>query len=215
MTLDEIIKKLKKESDPGNLEGMARVGIKPENAFGTKLPVIRALAKEIGRNHALARELWKAGYRETRILAAMVEEPGRVTEKQMDRWLRDFTYWEICDQVCMNLFYLLPWAHGKAIEWCRLEEEQQRRAGFALMAVIAWKDKKAPDSALIEFLPHLKKGAFDSRGPVKKAVSWALRQTAKRNNKLKNEALKISRELARADSKHAKWVAKDVIRKIN
>ncbi len=214
MKLSEVIKRLKKGSLPQDLAGMARFGITPDKAFGTKIPVIRKLAKEIGKDHALATALWKAGYRETQILAAMVEEPEKVTGAQMDKWSLDFSYWEICDQCCMNLFYFLPDAKKKAISWTRQEGTQQKRAGFALMAVMAWKDKESDDKLFKSFFPHIKKGATDPRGPVKKAVSWAIRNIGKRNLALNKEAVKLAREIDTMDHKSAKWVAKDALREL-
>lgn len=151
MTFEEIIACLKRESNPADLAGMARVGIRPDRAFGTKLPALRSLAKRIGKNHELAARLWRAGYRETQILAAMIDEPAKVTRRQMNEWAQNFTYWEICDQCCMNLFYPLPFAADTAIKWLTAAGEQQKRASFALMAVIAWKDKRASDEILKGF----------------------------------------------------------------
>ena len=104
MHIKAIMGHLKANSDPSDIKMMARFGITPDRAFGTKVPVMRALAKEIGKDHALARKLWAKGYRETMILASMVDDPKKVTGAQMDEWAAEFTYWEICDQVVMNLF---------------------------------------------------------------------------------------------------------------
>jgi 3-methyladenine DNA glycosylase AlkD len=177
---------------------------------------MRALAKEIGRDHQLAQELWKAGYRETRILASMVEEPERVTARQMDQWLRDFSYWEICDQCCMNLFHLLPQAFDKAKAWTRRKAEQQRRAGFALMAILAWKRKDPDeDERFRELLPLLRDGASDDRIPVRKAVSWALRRIGERNLDLEQEVTQLANDLAEHSSKSARWVSRDVLKAFN
>ena len=46
MKLEQIVRRLRKEGHPEDLEGMARVGITPDSAFGTKLPDIRRLARE-------------------------------------------------------------------------------------------------------------------------------------------------------------------------
>lgn len=84
MKYEEILKTLKAEADPKIVEGMGRFGIRPRKAFGVSLPVLRKLAKAAGRNHLLAKELWAAGYRETRILAAMVDEPEKSPRR---RWM--------------------------------------------------------------------------------------------------------------------------------
>ncbi len=209
MNLKQIIARLRAEARPQDLEGMARVGITPDRAFGTKIPALRKLAQKIGRDHALALQLWDAGYRETQILATLVDEPERFTRRQADRWARDFTYWEICDQCCMNLLHRMPWAADKAVAWSGRRGEQQRRAGFALMAVLAVKDKAAGDALFEGFLPHIARGADDARGPVKKAVSWALRNVGKRNERLNRAAVALAEELTTRDAPAARWVGRD------
>ena len=95
MTADEIVAWLaERKASEHDLAGMARYGIRVECAFGVKQPELRALAKRIGRDHRLAGELWSAGWRETRLLAAMIDEPQRVTRTQMDRWAGDFDSWD-------------------------------------------------------------------------------------------------------------------------
>lgn len=108
------MKELKSLSDPKNIEGMARFGIKPKNLYGISIPNLRRMAKKIGKNHALAEKLWKSGIHEARILAGMIDYPEKVSEKQVDEWVKDFDSWDVCDQVCMNLFDKLSFASEKA-----------------------------------------------------------------------------------------------------
>ena len=152
MTSEQILARLRKLANPKNVEGMARFGINPENTFGVPVPMLRSIAKEAGRDHGLAAELWKSGCHEARIIAPLVDEPARVTEKQMERWVRDFDSWDICDQCCNNLFRKTEFAHAKAQEWTAREEEFVRRAGFVMMAVLAVHDKKAPDSRFARWI---------------------------------------------------------------
>jgi 3-methyladenine DNA glycosylase AlkD len=60
---DDVIKELVKLSDTENIEGMARFGIKPQKAYGVRIPELRKIAKKTGKNHLLAKELWKVDYR--------------------------------------------------------------------------------------------------------------------------------------------------------
>ena len=69
--------------------GMARFGISPENTLGISIPALRKMAKEMGKNHALA---------------------------QMESWAADLDSWDICDQVCSNLFDKTRFAYQKAHE---------------------------------------------------------------------------------------------------
>ena len=98
-------------SDPTQLEGMARFGIRTERALGgIGVPRMRALAKRIGHDHDLALALWRTGIHEARLVATMVDEPDRVTEEQMESWALDLDSWDLCDGLCGNLFDRTPFA---------------------------------------------------------------------------------------------------------
>ena len=196
------------------MAGMTRYGMSPEGRLGVSIPALRRIARQVGKDHRLALHLWKTGIAEARILASMVDEPARVTEAQMDRWVRGFNSWDVCDQVCGNLFDKTPHAWAKAREWAKRDEEYVKRAGFALMAYLAWHDKAAPDSAFIRFFPSIRRGAADGRNFVKKAVSWALRNIGKRNPRLRAPALREARALHDLDSRAARWVGADVEREL-
>ncbi len=214
MNCDDILKQLKFFSNPKAIEGMARFGITPERTYGISIPNLRKMAKEIGKDHNLAQELWESNIRETRILASMVDEPNKVTEKQMESWAKGFDYWEICDQCCMNLFEKTEFAYQKTVKWSEREEEFVKRAGFVLMARLAVSDKKATDEKFVKFFPIIKREAADGRNFVKKAVNWALRQIGKRNPNLNKRAIEVAKEIQKMNSKVAKWVATDAIREL-
>ncbi len=214
MECADILKKLKSLGNSKSKEAIARYGITPEEAFCVSLPNLRMMAKEIGKSHQLALELWKYNIRETRILASMVDEPSKVTKKQMEDWAGEFNYWEICDQCCMNLFKKHKSAYELPVEWSRKKEEFIKRAGFVIMACLAVSDKKAEDSKFEIFLPIIKREAVDNRNMVKKAVNWALRQIGKRNLSLNGKAIKTAKDIKNMDSGSAKWIASDAIREL-
>ncbi len=209
-----IVRELKSLSNPKAVAGMARFGINPKNTYGVSIPNLRKIARKEGKNHKLAQKLWQTKIHEAKILAGMIDEPGMVTKKQMDRWVKDFDSWDVCDQVCTNLFDKTRFAYQKAIEWSKNDKEFIKRAGFVLMAVLAVHDKKMSDSEFIKFFPLIKKEARDTRNYVKKAVNWALRQIGKRNGNLKKEAMKLAEEIKKINSKPAKWIANDALREL-
>lgn len=213
-TFDEVMNILHSQAKPENLEGMARFGITGDKRLGLSMPELRKLGKSIGENHEMALKLWATGIQDAMILAALVDDPLQVTEKQADSWVEDIETWDVCDQLCMNLFEKIPFADKKIQEWSKREEEFVRRVAYAMIACIAWHDKEAADRDLIKYFPVINKGATDDRNYVKKAVSWALRHIGKRNLNLNREAIKLARELKEIDSKAAKWIASDVIREL-
>jgi 3-methyladenine DNA glycosylase AlkD len=213
-TSEEIIAYLKTLSNPESVAGMARFGINPENTLGISMPVLRQTAKKVGRDHTLALELWASGIHEARILAALVDEPQKVTPEQMDAWAADFDSWDVCDQACATLFDRTPHAPGKALAWSERQEEFVKRAGFALMACLAWHDKKADDALFESFLPAILREATDERNFVKKAVNWALRQIGKRDRNLNAKAIQVAYEMAQLPGKAPRWNATDALREL-
>jgi 3-methyladenine DNA glycosylase AlkD len=193
---------------------MARFGIAPEKALGISIPLLRAIAHEIGVDHHLARGLWDSGIHEARILAGMIADPARMTGRDMDRWAADFDSWDLCDQSCLNLFVRTEQAFKKSTEWAAREEEYVKRAGFALMACLAVHRKDLPDRDFMRLLRVIRRQADDDRNFVRKAVSWALRQIGKRNEHLRREALACARALQNGGSPAARWVASDATREL-
>jgi len=214
MEYHEILKKMKSYYNPRNIAGMARFGINVKKAYGVPAPALRQMARAHRKNHALAERLWASGIHDAKGLAGLIDDPAQVTEEQMERWARDFDSWAVVDGTCNNLFRLTPFAHKKAVEWTRRDEEYVKRAGFVLMACLAVHHKAAPDSTFLRFLPLIKKGATDERNFVKKAVNWALRQIGKRNLKLREAAISTGKEIQKLDSRAARWIAADALREL-
>ncbi len=214
MDYDDVVKELERRARPEALEGMARYGIGTENALGVRVPDLRKLARRIGTDHAIARKLWASGVHDARILATMVEDPARVTEAQMERWVRRFNSWDLCDQCCMNLFAKTSFAWGKAFEWSERDDEFVKRAAFALMAVLAVHDKDATNSQFATLFPVIEREATDERNYVRKAVNWALRGIGKRNRSLNRGAVAAAKRIAKIDSKAARWIAADALREL-
>jgi len=210
----DILDKLKAKANPDDLEGMAKFGMAIGKRLGVSVPEMRRIAKEAGKDHKLALKLWNTGVAEARIVASMIAVPEELTEKDMNAWVKDINSWDVCDQVCMNLFEKTSLAGQKIIEWSEREEEFVKRAAFALIACLAWHDKQATDQKFIEFLSVIKRGATDERNFVKKAVNWALRNIGKRNSRLNKAAIKTAKEIQRLDSKAARWIAADAIREL-
>lgn len=215
MTAEEVVAWLaERKASDHDLAGMARYGIRTERAFGVKQPELRALAKRIGRNHGLAGELWAANWRETRLLAGMVDAPDEVTKTQMDRWAGDLDSWDVCDGVCLDLFRHTPHAWDKAREWPRARRGFVRRAGLVLIAQLA-RDDNASDERLLELLVLVPAAAQDDRNEVKKGASWALRNVGKRNEALHAAAIEAATQLRQSGSRGARWVGADALRELD
>ncbi|MBC8388465.1 MAG: DNA alkylation repair protein [Actinobacteria bacterium] len=213
-SFEEVLKDLKSKAKLDNLEGMARFGITGEKRLGISIPELRKMGKVIGKDHRLALRLWATKIPDAMILAALIDNPSDVTEEQTEDWVKDINSWDVCDQLCMNLLEKVPFVLKKIDQWSKREEEFVKRTSFALIACLAWHDKKAPDKFFTRFFPVIKRGATDNRNYVKKAVSWALRNIGKRNINLNKLALEEAGAIGKIDSKSTRWIASDIIREL-
>jgi len=213
-SVKDVLDKLQSKAQPEQLKGMAKYGMTVEQRLGVSVPDMRKLAKEIGRDHKLALDLWRTGIAEARIVAAMIGDPDKLTEEQMEEWVKGINSWDVCDQVCMNLFEKNHLAWKKIVDWSEREEEFVKRTAFSLIACLAWHDKKASDEKFVELLTVIIQGATDEHNFVKKAVNWALRNIGKRNLNLNEAAINAAKAIQQLDSKAARWIASDAIREL-
>lgn len=207
-----VIAELKKHSSQANVDGMKRFGVEASKNLGVSMPPLRKLAKTIGINQNLALELYKAGYHETKILAALIADKKMFTRKLCEEWVKGFDSWDVCDQVVLAVFAELDFSAELAFEWSEREEEYVKRAGFVVMAVMAVHAKSLPDDFFREFFPVIMRESVDSRNFVKKSVNWALRQIGKRNAPLFAEATAVAVKLSDSPVASARWIGNNALR---
>ncbi len=53
-------------------------------SYGIGLTVLRKLAKQIGRNHTLALQLWDSEIYDARIIALLIDDPKQITREQAE-----------------------------------------------------------------------------------------------------------------------------------
>lgn len=210
----EIIKRLRSMGTKKRIKATRRFGIQHKHILGVSAPKLRKLAKEIGKDQELSIELWNSGIYEAMILASLVGEPSKVTERQMGRWVNDIGDWAVCDSACGNLFDKTKFAYWKAIEWSSSKKEFVKRAGFVLMAELAVHDKAEPNNTFLKFLPIIKREACDERNFVWKAVNWSLREIGKRNLALNKAAIKAAMEIHDIDCKGARYISSGALREL-
>jgi 3-methyladenine DNA glycosylase AlkD len=210
--LKEIMQWLEAEGSEKNRLGMQRFGIDATNAFGVSIPLMRKKAREYRCQHDLALHLLKSPVHEAKMMAALIADPKQLTASVMDKWVLHFDSWDVCDTTCMHLFVRSEFAYKKIIEWSRRPEEFVRRAGFALMAAYALRNKKKKAAHFAEMYALIKQFSEDERNFVKKAVNWGLRQIGKTNPDNHKAASALASLLAASDNKTARWIGKDAMR---
>ena len=208
------MRELKRHGKKRNVQKMAHYGIRARKVFGVSKPDQDAIARKIGKNHALGEDLWKTGFHDARILGMLISEAERVTPSQMERWVKDFDNWDVCDGTCCHLFVDAAGAWEKAFAWSDRKKEFEKRAGFALAAFLGVHDKEVGDAPFRKFLGEIERQAWDDRNFVRKAVNWALRSIGKRNLKLNRAAILCAKRIRKQEHSAAKWIAADAVREL-
>lgn len=211
MDFNEIIREFEDFSDADYAQNMKKFGIRHVKSYGLRLPQIRKIAKQCGKDHDLALKLWDYGYHETYLLATLVEEPEKVNSTQLNEWVNTFYSWDLVDQACINMLRFIPEAIENIFIWCESDREFVKRTAFSLIAVLAVHEKQSDFEIYFDIL---KEGSRDNRNFVKKSVNWAIRQIGKIDVENNRKALELSYEILEMDNKASKWVARGAIREL-
>jgi len=174
-----VLRELKELADPKVRAKMAYFGVHAPKAHGISAPLLHRFAKQIGKNHRLAQQLWTTGIHEARVLATLIGEPEKVTAAEMDRWTRDFDSWDVVDAACRYLYSDAKPAWEKIYSWSSRPEEFVKRAAFSLAAYLSYRDKEAQDAQFVKFLGVVEREAYDERNFVRKAVNWPCARSAR------------------------------------
>lgn len=128
--------------------------------WGASIISLREIALKEEHNHLLALKLWNKQWRETMILAAMLDIPSEVNEEQMDYWTKSLESPEIAEILNTFLWSKTKFAFIKSLEWCRGKKHLVRFAGLNLMGRLAIIEKSAMDELFEPF--------FDVLSPLSK-----------------------------------------------
>jgi hypothetical protein len=141
-------------------ETMEKMGISYEKNWGVSTVDLKKLASKYEHDHLLALKLWNKKWRETMILATMLDEPHKISEEQMDFWIKTAENIEIVEQAVMNLLTGSPFAFAKALEWCRGKKQLVKSAGLLMMGRLSITSRNSIDEMFepfFEVLPPLAK----------------------------------------------------------
>ena len=215
MELHQVVHKLHQLADADKVIYKERkFGIITKNSLGIYHKDLSLLAKEIGKNNLLAVQLFDTGIYEARILCSKIYDPKDATEELLEKWVKTFDNWEICDSFSMGIFAKSKFALAKILEWTSRKPEFEKRAGFAILASYCMADKKAENEIFEQLLPIISREASDERLYVKKSVNWALRNIGKRNIDLRNSAIRTAQKIQEQNSVSAKWIAANALREL-
>jgi 3-methyladenine DNA glycosylase AlkD len=190
---------LRKSGEVADL--MKQKGINYKLNWGVSIIDLREIAKQFEPNHLLALKLWNKQWRETMILATLLDEPKQVTEEQIDFWTKTFENTEIAEQASSNLWVKTKFAYIKALEWCRGKKHIVRFTGLHLIGRLALTDKSAIDEMFEPFFEELPTLAKDST--LNTAFYRTILALGKRSEYLYSKTIELAETLQMSDSENA------------
>ncbi|HOO85773.1 MAG TPA: DNA alkylation repair protein [Prolixibacteraceae bacterium] len=208
-----IIRAIPSMQNGNTAESMEQRGIVYEKNFGCSIVDLKMFASTLEKNHLLALKLWNKKWRETKILATLLDEPYRVSEEQMDFWLKTSENIELVEQAVINLFCDTPFAFVKALEWCRGKKLLVKQAGLLMMGRLALVSKSAIDDMFEPFFEVISPLSKDSMlfDPLYRSVC----QLARRSNVLHGQCVSFAQMLTTFDEANARTIGNELLTEID
>ncbi|MFV0521976.1 MAG: DNA alkylation repair protein [Mangrovibacterium sp.] len=200
-----ILKQIKRMKNGVTSDSMTEKGVTYKKNWGVSIIQLRQLAQSYEKDHLLALKLWNKGWRETLILATMLEEPQKIDENQMDYWIKSIQTAELIDQAVFNLYVYSKFAFVKAMEYCCGKTFLVNYAGLQLITRLARVDDKAINEMFEVFFDKLFALAKDER--LHQAFYNMISALAGRNENMKSSCIVFLQELAQEEEKQAQHIA--------
>jgi len=105
-----------------------------EAQFGVRMGDIRKVAKEVGRDHAVAMELWATAHLEARLLAVLVLQAKRLSGDEIEAMLREARFAQLADWLQAYVVKDHPEAASRREAWMDDPDPWVARAGWSLTA---------------------------------------------------------------------------------
>lgn len=193
-------------------EAMERGGIKYKKNWGASIVDLKQLASQFERNHLLALKLWTKQWRETMILATLLDEPNEISEEQMDFWVKTAENIEIIEQAVMNVFTETPFAFIKALEWCRGKKQLVKSAGLLMMGRMALTSENDIDEMFETFFEVLPLLAKDPK--LYDIFYRSVCQLARRSKSLHEQCVSLASSLTNFEEENAQRIGNEILQEI-
>jgi len=201
MNKTQVMSLLKENQNQRGIEYWAKLGPKSGKlkSYGIGLTVLRKLAKQIGRDRALAMVLWRSGVYDAKIIALLIDDPKQITREQAEAQVEELEQgylahvFSSCDATLAKTAFVVELAS----DWTRSKDLMRRRCGYGLIYEISKSKKKsAPEDAyFLEHIERIDKSYAKVDRLVLLAMGGALVGMGKRNRTLNTATLKVAKKI--------------------
>ena len=171
-------------------------------SFGVGLTQLRKLAKQINRDHELARELWKSGIYDAKIIGLLIDDPKKLSREQAEEQVDELNVGMLSHVFasCDATLAKTPFAFELARDWMESKDNMRRRCGYSLLYELSKRNIKAMDDAyFLGRIAHIRDTIHGEEMWVREAMNSALMGIGKRNKKLNKAAIRAAKAIGRVD----------------
>lgn len=197
MTKTEVINLLESNKNQRGIDSWVKMGGDPAHSYGLGLTQLKKLAKQVGKSHELALELWAMPIYDCKTVAALIDEPKMVSREQvesqtmeLDGWLMAYTYYG-------NLVAKTSFQQELAADWIDEKDDLKRRCAWLCINNLAKSKKRPSDDYFGPLLERIGKELKGEENFVKEAMNNALFSIGTSSQPLHVRAVEIARDLGK------------------
>jgi 3-methyladenine DNA glycosylase AlkD len=205
-----LLKKFRTRENGPAVDSMNRMGLKYKRNFGIALSEIKSFSKEYSGDQEFALLLWNKTSREAKILSLMISDPNKLTKKQIENYILGIDNVELAEQAALNLLWKVPENIKHSLSWCKSKDTYTRLTGLLVVSKIAMSEKTVSDIEFLIFFDAFEDIAHEKSFHLKRGLSRALLQIAKRNEGLKTKTLKFIETVNSYNKEMALWLNEEV-----
>jgi 3-methyladenine DNA glycosylase AlkD len=177
-----------------NERGVANWKKKPCSlkSFGIGLTQLRKLAKQVGRDHKLALQLWESDIYDAQVMGLLIDDPKQVSREQAEEQVEELNagmlshVFASCDATLAKA----PFAFELACDWMDSKDPVRRRCAYGLVYELCKKNIIAMDDVwFLNCIDHIRQTIHGEQMWVRESMNGALMGIGKRNRKLNKAAI--------------------------
>ena len=205
MTKTKVMALLKANRNERGLKNWEKLGEETGGlkSFGIGLTQLRKLAKQVGRDHDLALELWNTDNHDAKVVGLLIDEPKKLTREQVEEQVEGVDFGSLCHvfSCCDATLPKAPLAFEVARDWIQSDDELRRRCGYGLIYELSKdkRNKELTDEFFLGCINRIEDNIDDEENWVRLSMGGALMGIGKRNKKLNKAAIKIAKRVSPLD----------------
>ena len=203
MNLEQVVVLLEQNKNVRGIENwekMAKTG--DLTSYGIGLTVQRKLAKKVGRNRQLSKELWALNNYDAKVLSLLIDDPKHITTEQAEQQVDQLHAGMLAHvfSSCDATLAKAPIAFEIAQRWLKSNDPMRRSCAFGLVYEFSKKKSKAyNDEFFMSVIDNITATFSHEPKAVQLAMGAALMGIGKRNVSLNQAALSLAQKLGPID----------------